>query len=328
MSKNSVAEILENNKEELFRLRKEGYLVKDIALKFGLNTSTLSGFYLRNNVLVRHPLTEDEKKEILRRYLNGETPKMICKDFHVTSARIPEVVKEMGYTPRDRSSSKRIYSINDHYFDKIDSQNKAYIIGLLIADGNRSKSGYAINLSLQEKDVDILKKINIELENERPLKFVELSKKNPNYSNQYLLSFNSPRICKVLETYGIVPNKDFLTFFPRDIDESMYRHVIRGILDGDGSICKTEARCNITGNRVLLEFIKEYIEKALNVHFTIYIPHKDKKGDTETRTIQIAGSRQVKLFLDYLYNDSILYIKRKYDVYQSKYGNNSIPSCA
>ena len=174
-------------------------------------------------------------------------------------------------------------------------------------------------MSLQESDVDLLVDINKELENERPLRFIELSKKYPNYSNQYILGFNSPHIKDTLEKYGIHPCKDFSTYFPENIDHDLYRHVIRGIFDGDGCISKTEARCNITGNIQLISFIKQHIEDELNIHVTMYTPHKKDKQNTSTRTMQIAGARQLSIFLDYIYKDSNLHIKRKYDLYCQKY---------
>ena len=51
----------------------------------------------------------------------------------------------------------------------------------------------------------------------------------------------------------------------------------------------------------------------------MYIPHKKDKQNTSTRTMQIAGARQLNIFLDYIYKDSYLYIKRKYDLYCQKY---------
>ena len=55
-----------------------------------------------------------------------------------------------------------IYNFNHNYFEKIDSPDKAYFLGLLAADGcvyrrkNGSKSQAMIKLTLQEKDKDIL----------------------------------------------------------------------------------------------------------------------------------------------------------------------------
>ena len=314
MDRKEVKIFFEQYGNEIIEMRKNGEMVKDIAAKFNRPVQTISTFLIRNGVRIRVPLSDDDKQIILERYLNGEIPKQICKDFHITPSKVLDVIRELGYEPRDRSSSRRIYTINENYFDSIDHQNKAYIIGLLIADGCRGKD-YSITISLQESDVGILKKINTELGSNRPLGYRNLSEKNPNHSNQYVLSFNGIHITGELEKYGITHKKDFTTFFPVPIPEEYYSHLIRGILDGDGCIYKKECRCSITGNNDLIIGLKDYIESTLNVHCGISSRYKD----TMTRDLRISGRNQVKKFLDYIYKDAELYIDRKYQLYKEVY---------
>ena len=323
MSNNKTKEFYEKYGDAIKELRRDGMMVKDIAKKYNneVCVSTLSNYLRRNGILVRHELSEEDKYKICQRYLDGEVPKVICKDFHVTSAKITQVVRDMGFQARTMSASKKKYQINENYFDNIDDQNKAYIIGLLLADGSRRSTGHTVSLSLQESDVDILRQICKLTDNHRPITFVNLSKKNPNYSNLYTMFICGDHICNALEKYGIVPRKDFKVKFPSNIDDVYYRHVIRGLLDGDGFICKTECRCGITGNKDLIEFLKMYISSKLDIHCSITIPHKGK----DTRDIRISGRRQVKKFLDYIYEDANLYIRRKYDIYKTLYNETTLP---
>ena len=53
----------------------------------------------------------------------------------------------------------RKYKINEKFFSTIDTQEKAYVLGLLYADGYVNKLHTCITLALSEKDADILKKI-------------------------------------------------------------------------------------------------------------------------------------------------------------------------
>lgn len=324
MTKTNVTEFLNNNKDELIKLRNDGLMVKDISKIYGINVSTLSGFFTRNNVKKRRPLTQEDKLEIVRRYLNGESPRLICNDYHITKSRVPEIVEELGFKRRRPSEARRKHSLDDSYFDVIDTQNKAYILGLLLADGSRSSRGHSICLGLQATDVDILNRINQELNSNRPLSFVELSKKNKKYSDQYCLHFNGEHICSELSKYGITPKKDFTVTFPSQISRDLYRHVIRGLLDGDGFICKIEKRCGITGNKPLIEFVASFVQEELGVHCSITSPHNSKN----TRDLRISGGRQVKRFLDYIYTDADMYIKRKHDTYNHFYCNDTILSSA
>lgn len=324
MSDNRIKDFYIRHGDEIIKLRQSGMMVKDIAAKFEneVCAGTISNFLRRNGILIRRKLTEEDRIEICRRYLDGETPKSLCKDYHVTSSKITQIVSEMGFKIRTRSSARKQYAINDNYFDSIDDQNKAYIIGLLLADGSRTSKGYTVSLSLQESDVDILTSINNLLGNQRPIAFVELSKKNPKHSNQYTLYICGDHICSTLERYGITPRKDFTVRFPTGIDEEYYPHIIRGILDGDGFIGKTECRCGITGNKELIEFLSQYINNTLGIHCSMITPHKGK----DTRDLRIAGRRQVEMFLDYIYSDANLFINRKYQVYKTMYQEHTVLS--
>ena len=56
----------------------------------------------------------------------------------------------------------RKYNVNDNYFDVIDNQNKAYILGFLYADGCNYKNGY-FKIDLQEEDKNMLEVFKKEL---------------------------------------------------------------------------------------------------------------------------------------------------------------------
>ena len=56
-------------------------------------------------------------------------------------------------------SMKPIYSIDEKYFEEINNEEKSYFLGIIFADGYvHEKRGY-MSLSLQETDIDILKKL-------------------------------------------------------------------------------------------------------------------------------------------------------------------------
>lgn len=48
-----------------------------------------------------------------------------------------------------------MYKINENYFEKIDSENKAYWIGFISADGNVYKN--KLSIELNNKDDELLK---------------------------------------------------------------------------------------------------------------------------------------------------------------------------
>lgn len=58
------------------------------------------------------------------------------------------------------------YKLNEHYFDQIDSEEKAYLLGFLFADGYNSGHGQ-VNLGLAEEDRRLLEAFRDMLYGER-----------------------------------------------------------------------------------------------------------------------------------------------------------------
>lgn len=54
----------------------------------------------------------------------------------------------------------RKYLLNKNLFKIIDSEWKAYFLGLIFADGNIQKDRYRLTLSLSKKDKEILQKLS------------------------------------------------------------------------------------------------------------------------------------------------------------------------
>ena len=69
--------------------------------------------------------------------------------------------------------SNRIFNVDDNYFNKIDNQNKAYILGLLYADGCNYENTGTIKIDLQIDDEELLDKIKNELKYTGELKHYE-----------------------------------------------------------------------------------------------------------------------------------------------------------
>ena len=101
------------------------------------------------------------------------------------------------------------------------------------------------------------------------------------------------------------------------------RHFIRGYFDGDGcfSVIKRNNRknpnsktyqFNITGMEEPLSIIQQHLVDNVGV---IKNSLKRRKS-TIAVTIHYSGRIVCKKILDYLYNDAIIYLQRKYNKYK------------
>lgn len=205
-------------------------------------------------------------------------------------------------------------------FDSIDTEEKAYWLGFIAADGY---VGFAkerlckFELSLQLSDFLHLEKFK---------NFLKYSKPIRTDSYRCRIQFMNSHLVERLEQLGIVNRKSLILKFPTDnqVPKKLLIHYIRGYFDGDGSITKP--------NRVIhvqLAGTKEYLEildKEIDLNGTI--SKHNMKNDHNTFILHYHGDR-ARFFLDQIYENSNIHLNRKYEIYQQRKaayttGNNSV----
>jgi hypothetical protein len=140
--------------------------------------------------------------------------------------------------------------LDEHYFDEIDTPNKAYILGFLYADGYNNEVNHTIVLTLHEKDKDILEKIRKELKCEKPLYHISSVNKHDGKPRELeSLILASKHMSETIKKWGLVPNKTFTLEFPKFLSDNLVCHFIRGYFDGDGCAW-IGANHNKTGKRM------------------------------------------------------------------------------
>lgn len=317
--------------DEIVNRYLNGEMVSDLKDEFKVSDTTIYKA-LRETKNVKHGLdvryaTKEQKEKIKELYLGGMPSTKIGKIFGCTHKPILAILEEFGIQ-RDQKKLVRKYKLNEHYFDTIDTPNKAYILGLLHADGCNMISKSTISIALQESDKDLLERIRLEIGSEKPLRYIDNSNKHTfgyNYENMYELKMYSKYMCRQLADKGIVPNKSLVIGFPEWLDDSLIPHYVRGVFDGDGcvSISKTNhLTTSITATDSFCKKLKEICEEKLNIHPKI----RDAQCHNGiTKYICLGGIRDSKIFLDWIYQDADIYLQRKYDRYCNYYNiNNSL----
>jgi hypothetical protein len=213
------------------------------------------------------------------------------------------------------------YITNKNFFDRIDTEEKAYFLGFMYADGNNyinAPHTYEVSIKLQEQDKYILEKFRDLIS---PKSNIKLYKDNKSQTYLYALRISSKLLCNQLISLGCVPNKSLILEFPNFIEDNLLNHFIRGYFDGDGSIYKRPPKVSgqidysvqfISSNKFCAK-LKNILENKLNIYFTLRL--SKPKTNQITTTISVGGNKQVKRMLDYLYKDATIYLPRKYQKY-------------
>ena len=205
--------------DELIAKYLSGKTLNELHEEYGFKSDTISKYLRNHGVEIRSPFkfNSEEKEAICIDYEDGMTEKKLAIKYNSNRTTIRNVLKEYGIKRRG-SSEYRIYSLNESYFDEINTPNKAYILGFLYADGNVSKKKYRIQLSLQEGDVEILNRIKEELNSGAPLVYKEFEKYNDKYNiktqNQWSLDLNCRHMHESLCRWGVIPQKTHSLTYP------------------------------------------------------------------------------------------------------------------
>ena len=272
--------------------------------------------------------SEEEMNDIKESYLNKESSESIGKRYGVSHKLILRRIREMGIEV-NFSRMIRKYNVDEHYFDEIDTPNKAYILGFLYADGHNGMSKGTITMSLEEGDVQILEDIRRELKSDKPLEYLDYTNKHDfgyTYKNQYRLNIFNVHMCKALEKLGMVPNKSLVLTFP-NLKKDLIPHFIRGYFDGDGSLgvgdikkveLKPRVSVSITSTESFCNSIVDIIQEELGVVARIA---DASCHNGITRALYITKQKDAMKFLNWIYQDAEMYLNRKHEIYEY-YTNN------
>nr|WP_290224194.1 LAGLIDADG family homing endonuclease [Trichocoleus desertorum] len=158
------------------------------------------------------------------------------------------------------------------FFKEIQSEEQAYFLGWMVADGSIHPSLECIEITLSSVDTSILQQFRKSLQTLKPLEFIKdkesnLSRKTGNFTR---LVVHSVELVKDLAKYGVVRNKSDKTFYPLLIDDSqIHSAFMRGLLDGDGCVSwgpKFHSRtCHWLGTQELLVGVAAHLERFAGV---------------------------------------------------------------
>lgn len=281
----------------------------------------------------RKVITNELKEKIIKYYLSQPmTIKQVEDKYGLSHPTMTKILKDVPKYPKAKLNNP---NANERFFEKIDSEEKAYFLGLLISDGNVFKDNTgrqaSISITLDLKDEYILQK------------FKEVLNVNTSISKDGRgcgqIAIRSNLMADDLKQYGVVPRKSYITYLPK-INDIYMSHLIRGILDGDGSIlAKLSPRqdghnkylhsISFCGSHQLMEDIAKYLYNNLQLKQSIQVYDYQDKNLSD---IHIQNYEDMEKVGNWLYKDATIYLIRKNNIYNSfkehynQIKNKEIPS--
>lgn len=269
--------------------------------------------------------TAKEEELICNLYVNGNSEEKIHEITGRSRKTIRKILNKYNIERRVQADWLTKYDLNEDYFEVLDSQNKAYILGYFYADGNVGEDNNLVQIGLQDRDLYILEKMKIELGCiNRPLYFDNRSNNNENYRDIYILAIKNKKLHSDLINLGVVPRKTHILEFPNFVPEELISHFIRGYFDGDGCVHGTELSdgtqlhsIDICGTELFCNKLKDVLKEKLDINSSIF--QANATPESQTKKVEISGRLQCLKFLDWIYKDAEMFLYRKYEIYLSKY---------
>lgn len=263
---------------------------------------------------------KDYEDQIIAMHKRGMTGKQIVDALHFKYHQpVYNYFRKMKWEITGKKTKKK-YHVDDTFFKVIDTEEKAYILGFICADGHVEYTN--IQFEVAAKDVDILEKIRKALKSTHPIK--EIHKENPyKKSNKKeiimkRLRINSIHLTKPLldmglggkKTYSL--NSSILKYVPK----YLIRDFLRGYFDGDGNVffgkrysSGIKYNINVCGNKeFLLNTFQRYVPSVNKLYKDLY--------SKQCYIWKISSKEKVLSFLHYLYYNSSIFLSRKYLTYK------------
>ena len=262
----------------------------------------------RNHIKGGRPLLNMDWNLLHNEYNNGATLHELKIKYKISVNTITKNFNRFGMEIRnlDGKCGHRKYKFDENFFERIDTEAKAYIFGFIMADGclySGKKNNHLMRINIHKDDMEILQIIKREMNSESPIKLLK--------NNSIDIKLFSKKMYDDLVNLGCTERKSLTLQFPSVSDNILF-HFIRGYFDGDGTI--TSSLKNDKIKWFNLSFYSSHnFCNSLN-----HILHKKIGFNLKTITkvgkiskLSYTSLNDIQKMYKILYSSSTLYLKRK-----------------
>lgn len=254
------------------------------------------------------------KDEIIEKYKSGISQRKICEEYGICRNTLRKRLNTYNIPIRNIQEVNVSNSVNINFFDNIDTEEKAYILGFSYADGSicpnrKKKTSYIYSLSIKYDDKYLLEQILHIMDSTHNIQEIKATDSNYGTGVQCHVNITCKQIHNRLEKLGM-SNKKHIPNIP----EHLIHHFIRGVFDGDGCVSisnRGDIEMYIMGEESFLQEVNNYIDfNEPKFYNNIYKARK-------------SGRLNAIKFYEYIYKDATIFLKRKKEIFNAVYGKDS-----
>ncbi len=207
--------------------------------------------------------------------------------------------------PRSRNTNGRPpLETDQHFFAQIDSPEKAYALGFLIADGHVYKTGNRVELGVKEADAPVLEAIQEAMGCRTSLRVMLNSYDKSRFMR---VTLGGAPMVEDLARLGLRNDKSTTAVYP-SVPHELENHLVRGLWDGDGWIGKYQFE--LIGTSALLDGVVAAAERHTGCQLRRRMSGKDG------RYHYAYGTRRDTAILHWMYSGATIALARKQEKFK------------
>ena len=254
-------------------------------------------------------------KKSIALYQDGMPGHKIVKLTGVGKTTLYKNLREFGITRSNKQNSRR-YEIDHTFFGTINTEQKAYWLGFIYADGyiqRPATNSYRVGIAIKDTDIDQLERFKSDTNATYPIHHY-VANSYGEEAPYVRIIISSDQMFHDLQTKGAVERKSLVLTFPGTniVPQHLTHHFIRGYFDGDGSFAKSGDGFythKVCGTQ---EFLTKMCDQIGHPGASLYQRRKNGRNNWAT---SIGGRRQVLAIAEWMYRDATVFMPRKHKRY-------------
>ena len=244
------------------------------------------------------------RDELLKLLLEGKSTRTIAKELGIGKSTVSYWIKK--YNLNEYAKHKKHKS--NYNFDKIDTKEKAYALGFILADSDITPKNI-VEISVEKNDKEIIDFISNIIESN-----ISIDNTFDKEKRRFPRVRTSRKVNDILKFTGGRLKKE--RHYPR-VRKDLERYLLLGFFDADGCITwgkrkdrnKIWQKVSFTSQLHLLEGIQKMLYNNIGISSTIR-----PKSNEDCYIIEFSNKEDVLKFINYIYpkDDDFIILQRKY----------------
>lgn len=289
------------DQEVILEKYKDGKTAASIARELKVSNEVVLRILRLNGVKTNKDLDLDVD-ELKNLYLDQELSTVqIAEMMEVHPSTVNQKLKKAGVEIRSREECAKKYKMDESYFSTIDSEDKAYWLGFLFADGYVKSNMRDVGVTLSANDASHLESLKAGIQYDGPIRVYE---HNTTFGlcKYARIEVASRTMAADLMAHGCIPRKTHILEGPIGVPDELVRHFCRGVVDGDGyiGVYEKNSTVEIVGDKRLLDWMRS----VAPINIDSPKPHKS------IWRIRTKTNQSVE-YIKWLYEDAKVSLNRK-----------------